>query len=247
MRAFAKLTWVELKLFTREPFAVIFTFAFPLIVLIVLINSFQPEEGGFGGFGDADPSDYYLASYVGVVIAAVGLIALPVHIATYRDRGILRRFRATSLATWTIVGAQAVVGLLMAIASSAALIVFGRIFYDANVPDSPGLVLIGFIVGTLTFLSLGVLLGIVTRNARAAQAVGMMLFFPMFLMSGAGPPQDIMSSGMRAVSDVLPLTWVVRSLQHPWLGESQNWTNLILLGGLFAVCIALSMRFLRRA
>jgi ABC-2 type transport system permease protein len=246
MGAFAKLTWVELKLFTREPFAVIFTFAFPLIVLIVLINSFQPEEGGFGGFGEADPQDYYLASYVGVVIAAVGLIALPVHIATYRDRGILRRFRASSLAAWTIVGAQAIVGLLMAIASSIALIVFGRVFYDAAMPESPGLVLIGFLVGTITFLSVGVLLGIVTRNARGAQAVGMMLFFPMFLMSGAGPPRDIMSSGMRSVSDVLPLTWVVSSLQNPWLGEDMEWSNLILLGGLLAVCVVLSMRLLRR-
>lgn len=247
MRAFTKLTWVELKLFTREPFAVIFTFAFPLIVFIVLINSFQPEEGGFGGFGDADPSDYYLASYVGVVIAAVGLIALPVHIATYRERGILRRFRASSLAAWTIVGAQAVVGLLMAIVSSAALILFGRIVYDAELPESPGLALAGFIAGTVTFLALGVLLGIVTRNARAAQAVGMMLFFPMFLMSGAGPPQDIMSGGMRSVSDVLPLTWVVRSLQDPWLGEGLDWTYPGLLLVLFAVATALSIRMFRTA
>jgi ABC-2 type transport system permease protein len=134
----------------------------------------------------------------------------------------------------------------MAIASSIALIVFGRVFYDAAMPESPGLVLIGFLVGTITFLSVGVLLGIVTRNARGAQAVGMMLFFPMFLMSGAGPPRDIMSSGMRSVSDVLPLTWVVSSLQNPWLGEDMKWSNLILLGGLLAVCVGLSMRLLRR-
>jgi len=226
---------------------VIFTFAFPLIVLIVLINSFQPEEGGFGGFGEADPSDYYLASYVGVVIAAVGLIALPVHIAAYRERGILRRFRASSLAPWTIVGAQAVVGFLMTIASSVALILFGRIVYDAESPESPGLTLVGFVVGTVTFLALGVLLGIVTRNARAAQAVGMMVFFPSFLLAGAGPPQDIMSSGMRSVSDVLPLTWVVRSLQDPWLGNGLDWTYPAILLVLFVVAISLSIRLFRTA
>ncbi len=247
MRAFSKLTWVELKLFTREPFAVIFTFAFPLIVLIVLINSFQPEPGGFGGFGEADPSDYYLASYVGVVIAAVGLIALPVHIATYRERGILRRFRASSLAAWTIVGAQAVVGLLMAIASSVALILFGWIVYDAELPDSPGLTAVGFLVGTVTFLALGVVLGLITRNARAAQAVGMMLFFPMFLMSGAGPPRDTMTGGMRAVSDVLPLTWVVSSLQDPWLGNGLDWIYPAILLVLFVAATAISIRLFRSA
>lgn len=244
MRAFAKLTWVELKLFTREPFAVIFTFAFPLIVLIVLINSFQPDDDGFGG---ERPADYYLASYVGVVIAAVCLIALPVHIATYRERGILRRFRASSISSWTTIGAQAVVGFLMTIAGSVILVGVGNLLYDAKLPESPGLTLVGFMVGTAAFLALGVLLGIVTRNARAAQAVGMMVFFLSFLLAGAGPPPTVMSSGMRAVSDVLPLTWAVRALQGPWLGNGLDWTYPAILLVLFVVAISLSIRLFRTA
>ncbi len=244
MRAFGKLTWVELKLFSREPFAVIFTFAFPLIVLIVLINSFQPDDDGFGG---ERPADYYFASYVGVVIAAVCLIALPVHIATYRERGILRRFRASSISAWTTVGAQAVVGFLMTIAGGAILIVFANLVYDAKLPESPGLTLVGFIVGTVTFLAVGVLLGIVTRNARAAQAVGMMIFFPSFLLAGAGPPPTVMSSGMRAVSDVLPLTWVVRSLQGPWLGNGLDWTYPAILLVVLVIAAAISIRLYRTA
>ncbi len=244
MRAFSKLTWVELKLFMREPFAVIFTFAFPLIVLIVLINSFQPDDDGFGG---ERPSDYYLASYVGVVIAAVCLIALPVHIATYRERGILRRFRASSLSSWILISAQAVVGFLMTIVGSVILVVVARVFYDSRLPESPGLTLVGFLVGTVAFLGLGVLLGIVTRNARAAQAVGMMLFFPMFLLAGAGPPPDVMSSGMRAISDVLPLTWVVRSLQGPWLGNDLEWMYPGILAIMLVLVTGISIRLFRTA
>jgi len=85
MRALAKLTWVVLKLFIREPFAVIFTFAFPLVVLVVLNGVFgkHPDPD----FGGARPTDHYLAGYIAVVIGAIGLVALPVHVAAYRERG----------------------------------------------------------------------------------------------------------------------------------------------------------------
>lgn len=244
MRTFAKLTWIELKLFAREPFAVIFTFAFPLIVLVVLTGSFQPDDVAFGG---DRPSDYYLASYVGVVIAAVGLIAVPVHVATYWERGILRRFRASSISPWMTVGAQLAVGLLMAVVGSLALVIVGKLVYDAKIPEAPWLALLGFVVSAFTFLSLGVLLGVVTRNARAAQALGMLLFFPMWLLGGAGPPPDVMSSGMRAVAAVLPLTFVARSLQDPWLGKELDWIYPIMLAGLLVVSLAIAMRTIRTA
>ncbi len=244
MRMFAKLTWIELKLFAREPFAVIFTFAFPLIVLVVLTGSFQPDDVAFGG---ARPSDYYLASYVGVVIAAVGLIAVPVHVATYWERGILRRFRASSISPWMTVGAQIVVGLLMAVVGGVALMSVGRLVYDAKFPDAPWLALLGFVVSAFAFLGFGVLLGVITRNARAAQALGMLLFFPMWLLGGAGPPPDVMSSGMRAISGVLPLTFVVRSLQDPWLGKGLDWIYPMLLVALLVVSLAIAMRTIRTA
>jgi len=244
MQTFAKLTWIEFKLFAREPFAVIFTFAFPLIVLIVLTGSFQPDDVAFGG---ARPSDYYLASYVGVVIAAVGLIAVPVHLATYWERGILRRFGASSISPWMTVGAQITVGLLMAVVGSVALVTVGKLAYNAKFPEEPWLALLGFVVSAFAFLSFGVLLGVMTHNARAAQALGMLLFFPMWLLGGGGPPPDVMSDGMRAISRVLPLTFVVRSLQDPWLGRGLDGLYPIILIGLLVVSLVIAMRTIRSA
>lgn len=86
-----------------------------------------------------------------------------------------------------------------------------------------------------------------TRNARAAQAVGMILFFPMWLLSGAGPPPEVMGDGLGQVSDVLPLTHVVRALQEPWLGTGFAVGNLLLLGAILLVASALSVRSLRDA
>jgi ABC-2 type transport system permease protein len=243
MRAFTKLTWVELKLLMREPFAIIFSIAFPLIVLVVITGSFAPDDEAFGG---EKPSDYYLASYVGVVIGAVGLVALPVHLATYWERGILRRFRASSVPVWQTIGAQMAVGAAMAVIGSIVLVVAGSLMYDAALPERIGPVLLGFGIGTCAFLAIGVLIAVLTRNARAAQAVGMLLFFPMWLLAGSGPPPDVMSSGMREVSDVLPLTFLVRALQDPWLGRDGGALNIVLLAMITIVVLGASVRLAGR-
>lgn len=242
MTALGRLTWLETKLLAREPFALIFTLGFPLVLLVVLTGSFQP---GDPAFGTADPSDYYLGSYVGVVIGALGLVVLPAHVAAYRERGVLRRLRASSIPPWVVVGAQLGVGLAMAAAGALVLTVVGVVAFGAAAPASPLAVLGAFVLAALAFLALGFLLSAITRTARGAQAIGMTLFFPMWLLSGAGPPPEVMGEGMRQVSDLLPLTYAVRAIQEPWLGGAPVAGDLLLLGALLVVAAGLAARSLR--
>jgi ABC-2 type transport system permease protein len=244
MSTFVKVTWVELKLFAREPLALVFAFAFPLVVLVVLIASF-PDPSDAEAFGGLQPSDYYLAGYIGVVISTIGLVTLPVHVASYRERGILRRFRASSVSTWSVVAAQVVVGILMAAVGGAVLIAAGASIYDAGLPVAVGRVLAVFVLSTLAFVAMGLLLGSLTRTARGAQALGMILYFPMWLLSGAGPPPQILGEGMRGVMDALPLTYVVRAIQDPWVGASSDGADLLVLAGILLVAGVLSLRRLR--
>lgn len=102
-----------------------------------------------------------------------------------------------------------------------------------------------FAVSTLSFLGVGFLLGTLLANARAAQAAGLLIFFPMWLLSGAGPPREVMGDGMRQISDLLPLTYVVTALQDAWLGLGSSVTELALLSGILLVAAALSVRFSR--
>ena len=243
MRSLAKLTWMELKLFSREPFAMVFAFAFPLIVLIVLASIFG--EGDAADFGGVPPRDYYLASYAGVVVAAIGLIALPVHVAGYRERGILRRFRASSVPVWNVVGSQVIASLVMAILGILVLVAAGTLIYDAGLPESYGGVILAVVVGTLSILALGLLLAAIVPTARAAQGIGMMLFFPMWILSGAGPPPSVMTEGMHRVAAYLPLTYVVEALQRPWVGSGSNGRELLVLVGILIVAAGLSLRLFR--
>src|SRR4030067_422652 len=108
MNPLPKLTWVEIKLFIREPMTVVFTLALPVIFLFVMGGVFgnTPDPEIYRGVG---PMNYYMPSYFGLVMMAIGTVALPVHLTGYRERGVLRRFRASSFSVWTVLGSQLMV------------------------------------------------------------------------------------------------------------------------------------------
>jgi ABC-2 type transport system permease protein len=220
MQILRKLAWIETKLFLREPVTLVLTFAFPLFVLFVLANVFgdevDPEEPEV--WRGVTPVEYYVPAYVGLVIAAIGLLSLPVHLAAYRERGVLRRFRASDVPLWAIFGAHLAVTLLMATIGAIAIIVAAMITYDTPLPRDIAPTLAAFLLSVLLFTGIGLLLGGVLPTARAAQAAGLLLFFLMFMVSGAGPPREVLGEGLRQFGNALPLTHSILLLQDPWLG-----------------------------
>lgn len=247
MRSLRKMTIVELKLFVRDPTTMVFTFAFPLVVLVVLAGVFgnAPETSDTGEitFRGVGPTDYYIPAYIALTIASVGLIALPVHIAGYRERGVLRRFRASSAPLASVLGAQVIMMLALTSVGSILLIALGLGAYDTAAPHDIGLVLVGFLLVAVSFAAIGLLLGAAMPSARAAQGVGLMLFFVMMFLCGAGPPRDVMSSGMHAVGDVLPLTYAITVLQDPWLGFGWDVTGATVTAAIAVACGAAAVRF----
>lgn len=244
MRTLGKLTWVEIKLFVREPITLVFTFAFPLIVLFVLAGVFgnTPDPEVFRGVG---PIDYYTPAYIGLVIASIGLIGLPVRLTGYRERGVLRRFRASSVSVWSVLGSQVIVSFVIAALGSVLLTTAALLAYDVEVPEAPALVAAAFVVSTLSFAALGVFLGAVLPTARAAQGVGLLLFLVMFILSGGGPPREVMTQTMQWVGDALPSWHITILLQDPWLGFGWNWTEFLIVFGVMVAAAVLSVRVFR--
>ena len=117
MRAFRKMTWTELKLFVREPITLVFTLAFPVLTVVVLGKAFgnSPQEDTEDVFRGMGAMDYYLPAYVALAIPALGLISILVHLSGYRDKGILRRFRASGISARALLGAQ--VGVMVVISA----------------------------------------------------------------------------------------------------------------------------------
>jgi len=244
MRMLLKLTLVELKLFVREPITMVFTFALPLIFLFVLGGVFKntPDPDVYRGVG---AMNYYTPAYIGLVIASIAVVGLPVHLTGYRERGVLRRLRASPIPLWTVFGSQVLVSLVVAVLGGILVIVAAVLAYHVSLPHAPALIVGAFVASVLSFVAVGILLGSVLPTTRAAQGVGLILIIVMMMLSGAGPPREVMTAVMRGVGDATPLRYVIVLLQDPWLGFGWNWTVFLIVMGILIVASLLSLRLFR--
>jgi ABC-2 type transport system permease protein len=244
-----KLSWVEIKLFVREPITVIFTLALPVIFLFVMGGVFgnEPDTGDSGMivFRGVGPLDYYIPAYFGLVMMAIGTVALPVHLAGYRERGVLRRLRASSIPIWSVLGSQLIVSFIIAVFGSILILVFGLLVYSANLPQSPGWLVPAFVLGTLSFAAFGFFLGAVLPSTRSAQGLGLILFFVMMILGGAGPPPEVLTGAMDTVGKITPLRHVILMLQDPWLGFGWHPNASLIVAGVMVAAALLAVRFFR--
>jgi ABC-2 type transport system permease protein len=123
------------------------------------------------------------------------------------------------------------VGLVVALVGALVIGILGSIAYGVHGPDDGGLFVLTFVAGVFVFSTLGVLLTALAPTARAAQGVGLMLWFVMMFLSGTDGPLDILPDWMLAIGKALPLYHVVIAIEYAWNGRGLNVPQLILLGG----------------
>jgi ABC-2 type transport system permease protein len=244
MRTLFKLTWVEIKLFLREPITVVFTLALPVLFLFVMGgifgNTVDPEfHRGVG------PVDFYMPAYYGLVIMAIGTVALPVHLIGYRERGVLRRFRASSFSVWSVLGSQFMVSFIIAIFGCLLITFLGVVALHPNMPVNPEQLVAAFVLGTICFSCFGFFLSAVLPSTRSAQGIGLILFFIMLILGGAGPPPEVLTGAMDVVGDITPLRHVILMLQNAWLGFGWHTSASLITAGITVVSALLAARFFR--
>lgn len=243
MRQMAGMAWLELKLFLREPLTVLFALVLPLMILFVMGGVFgnQAEAGFYRGVG---AMNYYVPAYLALVAASVGLISLPAQLAGYRERGVLKRYRASSIPAWAVIGSQVAVTVVIATLSAVVLIVAAMPAYAVETPRSVPVLLAGFMLVALCFSALGVALGALIPSSRAALALGVMLWFLMMMVGGAGPPPEVLTGALSTVGDLTPLHYAVRTVQDGWLALDAGWSWAVVAAVTFAGGVV-SVRFFR--
>jgi ABC-2 type transport system permease protein len=234
-RVIREASRVELLLLTRDPTTLVFTLALPVVNVVVLGGVFgdQPDPSGavFRGVGG---STYYTPAYLALVAASIGLVAIPTQLAGYRERGVLRRVRASGLPVSAILAAQAVVGFVLAAAGATIVVAFSFLSNAPRPPDDVGGVVVAFAVATVALTALGLLLGAVMPSGRAAQGAGVLMWFVVLILGGAGPPPEVLPGAMGTVGSFTPLRPAVVAIQDPWFAGGWN-------GGALAVLVAIAL------
>lgn len=241
LRTLLTLTGMEARLFTREWAPMLFAFVFPPMMMLVLAGVFANDTGP--EFMGLNGTDYYIAAYLVVPLAAMALIGLPVALAGYRERGVLRRLMAAGLSPLGVIGAQVLVTSVLVVLGAGLVLGVAALVYGLPPVDSAAGVVGGLALGTAMMLSLGVALGLAVSTARSAQALGLLTFMPMWLLGGGGPPPGVMTEPMQAISDALPMTPVTTTVRDAWLGSGDITEPMLLtaawLVGALAVCALL--------
>lgn len=240
----ARLAALELRLMTREPMVLVGLLGLPVVAMVVIAGVFgQVPDPDFGGVA---PDDHYVASYLGVVLASLGLVTLPVHIATNRELGVTRRYRASGIGAGSLVATQLVVGVVLGVVSTVIVLAIGHLAYDLQAPEDLVGVIGWYALGLACYLAIGGALGLLVRTGRAANALGNLLFLPTFLLGGGGPPREVMNDAMRVVADALPLSHVTGGMRHEWLGSPATHVSVVVPAVVTVVAVALTAWVARR-
>lgn len=245
MKSLIKMTWMEAKLFLREPAGAFFTLVFPLLMLVLFgtIYGNNPPPGS----SSQGAIQALIPAFSAMIIGLTGLMPVTITLATYRENGILRRLRTTPVGPLVVMAAQVVVVFSMTALGMLLLVGAGILFYhvriDGNVLSLAG----GFVLGSLSFFGIGFILGGVMPTARTAQMVAMVLLYPMLILSGAAWPRELMPATVQKIAAFVPLSYVVNLLRGLWAGEP--WGAHLLDAGVLAVMLVLgvviSMRVFR--
>jgi len=246
LRGLWRLTWLEIKIFVREPLGVIGTVGIPVLLFVILGRVLGSRVGRISPdvprFVSVD-----LPIFASLLIAVNAVLSLVTIIAIYREAGILKRLRATPLRPHTILTAHVLVKLLFTTATLAVMVLAGRRYarVDANVP------LVSFTVAllftTVIILSLGFLIASLVPTARFAQPIGTLVLYPMLGLSGLFVPVESLPPILRVVARALPFTYAVSLLRGIWHGEGwfAHVDAVAVLTLLFVVCTAVSARVFR--
>jgi ABC-2 type transport system permease protein len=215
MRAFARLTRVEIALLLREPAALFFTLLLPLLLLA--LNGSGPDgnapQAAFGGVGVVD---VLLPGFVLLVVCTSGLMALPETLATYRERGFLRRLRVSPLRPWQVLGSHAATHLGVTVIGLVLLVGAGLAFFDATLPAAWGPTVLAIGLSAVAVIGIGFLLAARLPSARTTQAVAAAIYFPAIFASGAVVPAENLPRVAELVGSVLPFTYGVRAVREAW-------------------------------
>lgn len=244
LRGLIGLTWLEIKIFVREPLGVIGAVFVPVFLFVIIGRVFGEELAGEGERGLVGVD---LAVFAALLIAISAVLSLVTIVSIYREGGILKRLRATPLRPLTILSAHVIVKLLFTAATLLLMMLLGRSYLPVDVPIPWVAFTIATIVSTLSILSMGFVLASIVPTARFAQPIGTLILYPMMGISGLFVPLAEMPGLLRLVARMTPASYAVSLMRGAWYGDSwlAHWPDLAGLGAIFLICTVLAARWFR--
>lgn len=229
----------QLLLYRRSKELAFFTFLLPLILFVLLGSTYGNDRiSGVRG------ADFLEAGMLGYGLVSTAFAGLAIFLVIRRESGILKRVRATPLPAWAYLAAVLTATLIAFAVSCVCMIAIGRLLFSVDLPTRWFSLILTLALGAAAFAALGLGMTAAVRSAEGASATVNAVYLPLAFISGAFFSPHSFPSFLRAIADVLPLTYFIRLTRDVMLHDHQIWDNgadvaVIVLWGAIGAVIAL--------
>jgi ABC-2 type transport system permease protein len=215
----------EARLFVREPVGVLWGLLIPVLAFVVVaaIPGARHAQKSLHGQSYAEA---YLPIIVVFALASLALNGLPPALATYRERGVLRRLSTTPMSPARLLGAQLTIYTAVGAACAVAIVVVARAGFGIAFPGQLAGFVLALVLGGAALFGIGVLIAAVAPSTRTANAAGAASFFPMMFFAGLWIPLAAMPATLRDIAEVTPLGAAVRALTDTTHGHGPGLPQL---------------------
>jgi ABC-2 type transport system permease protein len=233
------------KAFWRNPASAFFTFAFPLMFLVIFTALLGNGTIPIGGT-EVQQSTYYVAAMAAFSVITACYTNIAIAVSFQRDAGILKRTQGTPLPGWSYLTGRVIHAMLMAVILVVLCAAFGAAFYGASVPSGAtlGRFVIVVLVGASSFAALGLAVTATIPNADAAPAVVNATILPLLFLSGIFIPLgDDAPTWMKWVGRIFPVKHFADGMQSGFLGLPFKWTDVVIVGAWGLAGLVLAARY----
>jgi len=236
------MTFIEIKQFLRDPLNSMTAVLLPTALLIVFgnISGMTRPQDRWGGIPFIE---YFAPSMVVITAAVLGLQSMPTHVATYREKGVLKRLSTTPVSPIMLIGAQLLTQLAAAVTALVLLLVVGTTAFGIPMPAHPVEFILTFLLGLSALFTLGLLLAAVVSNGRAAISVGFVLFLPTLFFGGVYAPRAFLPDIVTEFGGYFPPS--VQALQDSWTGDGANPWHLMAMAAIVLVVGPITAKIFR--
>lgn len=243
MKRFFKLYSTEQKLAFRSCDVIIFGIAMPVGILI-LISVIAGNKMAGDGYTYLESS---FASLISVGICASAFMGIPLTVADYRDKKILKRFFTTPCSPGWILGSDVLCCSINAVLSAAAVSLAAVVFFGYHMRGNVFLFAGTWLLTMMSMFSIGLLMASLCRTVKSANVTTSLVYFPMLFLSGATIPYEIFPEGLQKAAAVLPLTQGIKMIKAVSLDMPMDsvWRPAVLLAAITLICCMISVKTFR--
>ena len=244
MRALATLTASEARLVGRDLSVLLVPVAIPVVIMLLVglgaDHTPLPELGGLSHL-----EVFAIPAALTMVSCMVGVLTLPITLATYRHRGVLRRMSLTPVSPAVMLLAQVAVSVFQALLGIAIALATFHVVFTISPPGEWGWAILSVALCMAAMYAIGVLLAALAPSTTAATAIGMVLFLGMMALGGGVVPAENLPSWLASVGEALPFGAGVQAIAASWMGQTPEPLHLLTLGGTAVVASLAAVRFFR--